>query len=84
MLFHMILKTEYISFVKFNLIIGIIQKKSEYHHLRIVKWLDKVSRDKLSTSTRNTLGSHLALFLIKDMAKKESISFINNKKTQMM
>lgn len=44
-------------------------KKSEDHpHVREVKWQNRVLRDVLSVSTRNSLGSTLALFAIPDEA----------------
>jgi restriction system protein len=46
-------------------------KLSEYHHVRRVKWLGEVSRDKLSTSTRNTLGGISTVFQINEDAAKE-------------
>jgi len=52
---------------------------SEYHHIRKVKWLGKVSRDKLSTSTRNTLGAISTIFEINDVAQKEIISILQGK-----
>ena len=52
----------------------------EYHHGRKVKWLGKVSRDKLSTSTRNTLGAISTIFEINDVAQKEIISVLEGKK----
>jgi restriction system protein len=36
----------------------------DYHHLRRVKWEGNVSRDKLTVSTRNSLGSVITLFSI--------------------
>ncbi|MBI3032407.1 restriction endonuclease [Candidatus Woesearchaeota archaeon] len=52
----------------------------EYHHARRVKWLGKVSRDKLSTSTRNTLGAISTIFEINDVAQKEIISVLEGKR----
>lgn len=36
----------------------------DYFHVRKVKWTDKVNRDNLSTSTKNTLGAISTLFKI--------------------
>jgi restriction system protein len=36
--------------------------KGTYHHIRKVNWQGEVSRDKLSTSTKNSLGSILTIF----------------------
>jgi restriction system protein len=33
-----------------------------YHHVRRVRWLGRVSRDALSTASKNTLGSTLTIF----------------------
>ena len=52
----------------------------EYYHARRVKWLGKVSRDKLSTSTRNTLGAISTIFEINDVAQKEIISVLEGKR----
>ncbi len=38
----------------------------DYHHIRKVKWEDKVSRDALSVSTRNSLGSTLSVFSVSE------------------
>jgi restriction system protein len=54
-------------------------KLSEYHHVRRVKWLGKVSRDKLSTSTRNTLGAISTIFQINETAANEIISILQGK-----
>lgn len=53
---------------------------SEYYHVRKVKWLGSVERDKLSTSTRNTLGAISTIFEIKDDSKKEIFSVLEGKK----
>jgi restriction system protein len=55
------------------------EKLSEYHHVRRVKWLGEVSRDKLSTSTRNTLGAISTIFQINDIAAKEIIGILEGK-----
>jgi len=55
-------------------------KLTEFHHVRKVKWLGEVSRDKLSTSTRNTLGAISTIFEINDIAQKEIISVFEGKK----
>ncbi|PHN04370.1 restriction endonuclease [Flavilitoribacter nigricans] len=43
----------------------------EYHHIRDVEWLRKVPRDDLSTTSKNSLGSTLSIFQIKDLTVKE-------------
>ena len=55
------------------------EKLSEYHHVRRVKWLGEVSRDKLSTSTRNTLGAISTIFQINDTAATEIIGILEGK-----
>lgn len=55
---------------------------SEYHHIRKVNWLGEVERDKLSTSTRNTLGAISTIFEINDIAQKEIISVLEGKKEE--
>lgn len=54
-------------------------KISEYHHVRRVKWLGEVSRDKLSTATRNTLGAISTIFQINETAAKEIINILEGK-----
>jgi restriction system protein len=54
-------------------------KLSEYHHVRRVKWLGKVSRDKLSTATRNTLGAISTIFQINETAAHEIIGILQGK-----
>ena len=53
---------------------------SEYHHVRRVKWLGEVSRDKLSIQTKNTLGAISTIFQIKDRARKEILEVLEGKK----
>jgi restriction system protein len=55
------------------------EKFSEYHHVRRVKWLGEVSRDKLSTSTRNTLGAISTIFQINDIAMTEILGILEGK-----
>jgi restriction system protein len=44
-------------------------KRAPHHvHLRAVKWLQRVARDVLNVSTRNSLGSTLTLFAVPDEA----------------
>ena len=52
---------------------------SEYHHIRKVRWIGKVQRDKLSISTRNTLGAISTIFELKDDAKKEILNVLEGK-----
>ena len=48
-------------------------KLGSYFHIRNVKWSGKVQRDKLSTSTKNTLGAITAIFKLSEGAKEEII-----------
>ena len=43
----------------------------DYYHIRKVKWLGEISRDLLSTSTKNTLGAISTLFEIGENARDE-------------
>ncbi len=52
---------------------------SEYYHVRRVKWIGKVNRDELSTSTRNTLGGVSTVFQINEDAAKEIIGALQGK-----
>ena len=54
-------------------------KISEYHHVRMVKWLGEVSRDKLTVKTKNSLGAISTIFEIKDTAKKEMLRILEGK-----
>jgi restriction system protein len=40
------------------------QTEAEFHHFRKISWLNKISRDSLSTSAKNSLGSTLTIFKI--------------------
>lgn len=46
----------------------------DYPQVRKVKWLGKVDRDQLSQKTRNSLGSTLTLFVLKDFVIKEMLA----------
>ena len=60
-------------------LVGIVKSDYEYApdsidewgHIRHVKWTTEVERDKLTTSTRNSLGSLTTLFKIPDDAAEE-------------
>lgn len=52
----------------------------EYCDVRKVKWLGKVKRDDLRTSTKNILGAALTLFRINDDLAKEILSVLGGKK----
>lgn len=54
-------------------------KFGEYFHIRRVEWLGKVSRDKLSTITKNTLGAISTIFELNEDAEEEIIKFLEGK-----
>jgi len=54
-------------------------KITNYYHVRMVKWLGEVSRDKLSVKTKNSLGAISTIFEIKDSAKKEILDLLEGK-----
>lgn len=54
-------------------------KLGEYFHIRRVKWSEKVPRDKLSTSTKNTLGAISATFQLSEDAKGEIIKLLKGR-----
>lgn len=51
-------------------------KISEYHHVRKVKWLGQIPRDKLSTSTKNTLGAISTLFDVGENGTEEMLKVL--------
>ena len=51
----------------------------EYFHIRRVKWLGKAQRDKLSTSTKNTLGAISTIFELTKVAEEEIIKLLKGK-----
>lgn len=52
----------------------------EYRHVRKVEWLeDTVPRDKLKTSTKNTLGAIQTLFEVGEDAKEDIINILQGK-----
>ena len=52
------------------------KKLCEYNHIHKVKWLGEVSRDKLSTSAKNSLGAISTLFKVSDEAKTEMLRIL--------
>jgi len=54
-------------------------KITNYHHVRRVKWLGEVSRDKLTVQTKNSLGAISTIFEIKDNAKREILEVLEGK-----
>ncbi len=49
---------------------------SEYFNVRRIKWLGEVSRDKLSTTTKNTLGAISTIFKLGDESKHEMLKVL--------
>jgi len=54
---------------------------TDYSHLRKVKWEYRVSRDKLSANTRNSLGSTLAIFSLNEEVWSEIQSVLKGSNT---
>lgn len=52
------------------------KKLIEFEHIRKVNWVSKISRDDLSSSTRYSLGSRLAIFNLNEDVKKEIIALL--------
>lgn len=48
----------------------------EFEHLRKIKWIGKIPRDKLSSTTKYSLGSGLTIFNLNDDVKKEIIALL--------
>lgn len=53
--------------------------ESHHNHIRKVKWLGKVNRDVLSTSTKNTLGAISTIFEIGEEARTEIMKTLEGK-----
>jgi restriction system protein len=56
------------------------ENKEYYNHVRKVKWLGKVNRDDLKTSTRNTLGAISTIFNINAEAAEDILNSLKGKK----
>lgn len=54
-------------------------KSGNYCHIRKVKWLGEVLRDKLSTSTKNTLGAISTIFKLSEEAEQEINKLLTGK-----
>lgn len=52
---------------------------SQYFHFRKVKWISEISRDILSTTTRNSLGSTLTVFCPSPEAEAEILDVLQGK-----
>lgn len=55
------------------------EKICEYHHVRDVKWLGKVQRDDLMTSSKNTLGATLTIFDIPKKTREDLFTLLAGK-----
>lgn len=51
----------------------------EYFHIRRVNWTGKLSRDQLSSSTKNTLGAISTIFKLSEDAKEEILTILKGK-----
>jgi len=51
----------------------------EYFHIRRAKWLGKVPRDRLSTTSKNTLGAISTIFRLSEEAKEELIKLLKGR-----
>jgi len=58
------------------------KEECEYFNIRKVKWLNEVSRDKLSITTKNTLGAISTLFEVGEDAEKEIMGLTSNDKQE--
>lgn len=56
---------------------------SDFSHIRKVKWLGKVDRDLLSTSTKNTVGAIMTLFLLNNPARDEFLRLLAGEKPEI-
>lgn len=54
-------------------------KLIEYYNIRKVKWIEEIDRDRLSTSTKNTLGAISTIFEVGDAAKNEILNLLHGK-----
>ena len=60
------------------------EKLLKYHNLRKVKWINEVSRDVLSTSTKNTLGAISTIFEVNERAETEILNIASGKKVDVL
>jgi len=51
----------------------------EFYHIREIEWTKEISRDDLSTTTKNSLGSTLTIFKISEHAKNELFGYRKGK-----
>jgi len=58
------------------------QNLTKFHNIRKVKWLGEIDRDKLSTQTKNSLGSIATIFEVWYVdTKKEILNLLQGKET---
>lgn len=55
-------------------------KLTDYHNIRRVEWIDKVSRDDLSIKTKNSLGSALTIFKVANESISEIFALLSGSK----
>jgi len=74
-----------------NYLLGEITSKYEYnsdlcefHHIHKVNWLGEVPRDKISVSSKNSLGAISTIFEINEEVKTELINLLNNKRADKL
>ena len=48
----------------------------DYNHIYKVEWQGKISRDKLTVATKNTVGAIMTLFLLNDSAREEFLQLL--------
>lgn len=54
-------------------------KLTDYYHIRKVNWLGEIQRDKLSTSTKNTLGAISTIFKLPEDSQREILLLLRGK-----
>jgi len=54
----------------------------EYHHIRRVKWLGEIERDKLSTRTKNVLGSISTIFKLPRESQEEILNLLRGREEE--
>lgn len=53
-----------------------------YPNVRKVKWIQEIERDRLSTSTKNTLGAISTIFDVGEDARKELLNLLHGKESK--
>ena len=57
---------------------------SDFSNIRKLNWLGKVNRDDISTSTKNTVGAIMTLFLLSKSAKDEFLRLLSGEKPEIV